>query len=170
MLVKLFGVVKAMTKKVIGVFTVHEQNLLYEKYGTLSIHTTVIGRRDIESLLYHSLILKFYIFSRFGIINAVQAIQPVAKGEEFFASYSYSFDTAPPWYKDLLLQFMEQHPEERAIIQRASGGKSKAQLLEAYDKYLKLGPGATMSDLNMESTYKKDKESETKTDQPSFNI
>ena len=27
-----------------------------------------------------------------------------------------------------------------------------------------------MSDLNMESTYKKDKESETKTDQPSFNI
>ena len=66
----------------------------------------------------------------------MQAIQPVVKGEEFFTSYAYSFDIAPPWYKDLLLQFMEQRPEETAIIQRASGGKSKAQLLEV----LEIGP------------------------------
>ena len=98
----------------------------------------------------------------------MQAIQPVIKGEEFFANYGYSFDVAPAWHKDLLLQFMEEHPEETAAIQKASGGRTKAQLLEAYDKYLKLGPGATMHDPIMSS--KKDKESEDKPDIPSCNI
>jgi hypothetical protein len=101
------------------------------------------------------------------------AIKPVAKGEEFFASYGYGFDIAPPWYKDLFLQFMDQHPEEAGIIHKISGGRTKAQLLEAYEKYLKLGPETTMTDLTMGSLVKEEKKSEINqdaTNQPAFNI
>ena len=103
----------------------------------------------------------------------MKAIQPIAKGEEFFAKYGYSFDSAPVWYKDLFLHFMEQHPEEIEVIQRVSGGRTKEQLLEAYKKYMEMAPGTTMNDGTMGSTSTDDEESENKqdkTDQPSFNI
>ena len=77
--------------------------------------------------------------SRFGVIIALKAKQEIQAGEEFFADYSYKFDSAPRWYKDLFLRFMSDHPEDIGTIQRIAMGRSRSLLNLAYQVYLKQG-------------------------------
>ena len=72
---------------------------------------------------------------RFGIINAIKTGVPISKGEEFTLAYGYKFDEAPLWYKDLFLKFMTKYPEHIDSIKFVSEGKSKTELMAAYDEY-----------------------------------
>ena len=74
------------------------------------------------------------------MIVAVRSLNEIPEGEEFFAHYAYSFDTAPPWYKDLFLKFMEDHPDEKMIIQKIAKGRTREELEKVYEDYFKLGP------------------------------
>ncbi len=80
------------------------------------------------------------IFFRFGIINALASLQEIAKGEEYYASYGYSFDAGAPWYKDLFLEFMAENPDDPKV-QQLSLNRTKEELLKSYDQYMKTIPG-----------------------------
>ena len=71
------------------------------------------------------------------MINAIKTRWDISKGEEFTLSYGYKFDEAPPWYKDQFLEFMTKHPHQIGKIELISGGRSKEELLTAYENYLK---------------------------------
>ncbi len=78
-----------------------------------------------------------WIVYRFGVISAVESVQEVLAGEEFFTNYSFSFDEAPSWYKDLVLLWLEKYPGESNIVEKAVNGRSKEELLKIYEDYLK---------------------------------
>lgn len=65
------------------------------------------------------------------------ANEDINEGEEFFASYGYSFESGPPWYKRLYLQFIDDHPEEVEAIQKNSNGRTKEELEEYFEAYMK---------------------------------
>ena len=73
---------------------------------------------------------------RFGIINAIKTGVPISKGEEFTLAYGYNFDEAPLWYKDLFLKFMTKYPQHTEAIKFVSEGRSKMELMAAYDEYM----------------------------------
>jgi hypothetical protein len=74
------------------------------------------------------------------VIVAVRSLNEIPEGEEFFAHYAYSFDSAPPWYKDLFLKFMEDHPEKKMIIQKIAKGRTREELEKVYEDYLNVEP------------------------------
>jgi hypothetical protein len=67
-------------------------------------------------------------------------LQEIAKGEEFYASYGYSFDAGAPWYKDLFLEFMAENPDDPKV-QQLSLNRTKEELMKSYDQYMKTIPG-----------------------------
>ena len=68
------------------------------------------------------------------------SIQDIAKGDELFASYGYGFDTGPVWYKELFLEFLSnQGPEDEFMVQKVGGGRTKEELMQVYQDYLKKG-------------------------------
>jgi hypothetical protein len=60
----------------------------------------------------------------------------IFKEEEFTLSYGYRFDESPPWYKEQFLEFMTKYPNKIEIIEFVSGGRSKEELLTAYQEYI----------------------------------
>ena len=78
-----------------------------------------------------------FFLDRFGVISAIESVQEVLAGDEFLTNYSFSFDEAPPWYKDLILWWLEKHPGESNIVTQAVNEKSKEELLKIYEDYLK---------------------------------
>ena len=74
---------------------------------------------------------------RFGVISAVESVQEILAGDELLTNYSFFFDEAPPWYKDLVLRWLEKHPGESNIVEQTVNGRSKEELLKIYENYLK---------------------------------
>jgi hypothetical protein len=75
-------------------------------------------------------------------------LQDIAKGEEFFASYGYSFESGAPWYKELFLEFMAEYPDDPKVKQMAMN-RTKEELLKSYDEYVKTIPGSKLIDMSM---------------------
>ena len=89
-----------------------------------------------------------HYFLRFGIINALISLQEIAKGEEFFASYGYSYEAGAPWYKELFLEFMAENPDDPKV-QLMARNRTKEELLKSYDDYTKAVPWAKDLDMTM---------------------
>ena len=89
-----------------------------------------------------------HYFLRFGIINALISLQEIAKGEEFFASYGYSYEAGAPWYKELFLEFMAENPDDPKV-QLMARNRTKEELLKSYDDYTKEVPWAKDLDMTM---------------------
>lgn len=76
------------------------------------------------------------------------SLQEISKGEEFFASYGYSFEVGAPWYKELFLEFMTENPDDPKVQQYA-GNRSKEELLKIYNNYMNAKPGDKILDVSM---------------------
>ena len=58
------------------------------------------------------------------MILSVKTREPLEKGEEYFASYGYSIQSAPKWYRNLYREFAAENPDT-----------DFSESLEAIDKY-----------------------------------
>ena len=101
------------------------------------------------SQIYFYALIVFTNF-RFGIINAVQTIQDIAKGEEFFVNYNYGFERAPIWFKDLYLEFLSEHPDNINLLPKVGQGQSIEELKKVYADYIKgaanlMGPSISIA-------------------------
>ena len=77
------------------------------------------------------------------------SLQEIAKGEEFFASYGYSYEAGAPWYKELFLEFMAENPDDPKV-QLLALNRTKEELLKSLDEYMKAVPWAKNLDMSMD--------------------
>jgi hypothetical protein len=68
------------------------------------------------------------------------SLQDIPAGDELLAAYGYKFESSVPWYMELFLKFMEDHPEEKNMIEYVSMGKTRKELEKVYQDFWKFGP------------------------------
>jgi hypothetical protein len=54
--------------------------------------------------------LHFVFLCRLGIISTLRSLEPIEKGREVLAFYSYSFIKAPIWFMEYFLDYIEENP------------------------------------------------------------
>ena len=53
----------------------------------------------------------FFQHPRHGLIPCITAIRDISEGEELYLHYGYDPRNCPPWYEELLTDFLSRHPE-----------------------------------------------------------
>ena len=73
------------------------------------------------------------------MISCLRSLRPIAKGEEIFAFYHYTFRKAPLWFKKNFLDYLENNPaedEDTELTKIVRDGMDLEQLRAEYLQHL----------------------------------